>query len=133
MRFLYFSFAFGVRVSGGRAHRRQDSPLPPTITTPADCTEVSLSYPRWSILDPIYTTINRSAGGTVGDVKFAAFNFATGLISNCSVENIDLAGQQPETKSTWYNCSTPDISFQFNLTSHDLGLKETWLCDESPS
>lgn len=65
----------------------------------------------------------------MGDIRFLTMNTATGVVANCTANNIEL---DPLVKGGdvdyWHNCSIPNLFFQFDLTAFQLRLKGTWTC-----
>ncbi|KAK3938164.1 hypothetical protein QBC46DRAFT_265931 [Diplogelasinospora grovesii] len=111
--------------------RQYQDPLTTSKTSPQECLETSLTNPKWGIFDPALITVNGSNGGSHGDIRFLTVNSATGLVANCTANNIELDPKGPDALSMWHNCSVPNLFFQFNLTSMDMRLKGTWSCDNS--
>ncbi|KAK3680822.1 hypothetical protein B0T22DRAFT_524142 [Podospora appendiculata] len=101
---------------------------PSSPISSANCIEDSFSSPRWGIYNPALVSVNGSSGGTLGDIRFLTVNSASGVVANCTANNIDL---DPRPVGIWHNCSIPNLYFQFNLTTLDLKIKGSWTCDNS--
>jgi hypothetical protein len=111
-------------------------PFPSDVrNTPEQCVEASLTNPSWDIYGPTLTSVNASDGGTIGDVQFQAYHHATGILANCTANNIELDPQAhgPEALSVWHNCSVPNLQFQFLLADFDMRLRGSWVCGNSSS
>lgn len=114
------------------AHRRQYWPDPGLTTrSPQECIKASFTNPTWGIYDPALVAVNSSSGGTQGDIRFLTVNSATGVSANCTAKDIDLDPKGASALNVWYNCSIPDLFFQFNLESLDMRLKGSWRCENS--
>ncbi|KAK4210554.1 hypothetical protein QBC37DRAFT_442656 [Rhypophila decipiens] len=119
--------------SGLSVQPRQYWPDPTKEPIPSEeeCILESFSSPKWGIYDPALITVNGSSGGSMGDIRFLTMNTATGLVANCTANNIELDPKGLDALEFWHNCSVPNLFFQFNLTSFELRLKGTWTCGES--
>ncbi|KAK3312032.1 hypothetical protein B0H66DRAFT_585215 [Apodospora peruviana] len=106
-------------------------PTKEPIPTDAKCIEESFSNPRWGIYDPALITVNGSSGGSMGDIRFLTMNAATGVVANCTANNIELDPKGADALAVWHNCSIPNLFFQFGLTDFELRLKGTWSCGNS--
>ncbi|KAK0634301.1 hypothetical protein B0T17DRAFT_649545 [Bombardia bombarda] len=112
---------------------RQYWPEPGTgaPTTPEQCVQESFSNPRWGIYNPAIVVVNGSSGGSQGDIRFLTVNPATGLVANCTANNIELDPRDPDAADSWHNCSVPDLYFQFTMPTLDMRLKGSWSCGNS--
>ncbi|CCC07598.1 hypothetical protein SMACR_08151 [Sordaria macrospora] len=99
--------------------------------TPQSCTETSFTSPRWGIYSPTLVTVNGSSGGSQGDIRFLTVNIATNVSAACIARNINLDPKGPDALNIWHDCDIPNLKFQFNLTSFDMRLRGTWLCENT--
>jgi hypothetical protein len=112
---------------------RQDPPAAPSSPEDVDeCTNTTLTNPRWSIYELGFHVFNHSTGSTVGDFRFIAYNYATDNTTDCIVENEDLATLDTGDAGKWTACAAPDTEFRFNLTTFDLTVRQTWTCSSLP-
>lgn len=115
-------------------HNRQYYPGDPSEGGPVtsqSCLEASFTSPRWGIYNPTLVTVNGSSGGSQGDIRFLTVNFATNVSAACIARNIDLDPKGPDALDIWHDCDIPNLKFQFNLTSFDMRLRGSWVCDNT--
>lgn len=116
----------GLAVAASARSLRPRQYSDPTDSTETDCTDTSITFPRWYIYDPFYTVYNYSNGGSQGYAGFAALNAALNVQVNC-IANLSLE----ETDPTWYPCEEPDTYFSFSLNTTTMALKGTWTCNDN--
>jgi len=109
------------------SRQQWDDPSDNIPTTPEKCIDASFSTPGWGIVDPAIITVNGSSGGSTGDIRFLTVNPASGVVANCTAQNIELI----DPPDVWHNCSIPDLYFNFNLETMDMRLKGSWSCEGS--
>lgn len=100
---------------------------PPSVEA---CIDRSFSNPNWHVISPMLVTVNGSRGGTTGDLQFLAINMATGVTARCNQSNIELDPRGPDALTKWHGCNVTDLGFQFNLTSFEMRLRGSWVCEK---
>jgi len=101
----------------------EDEPRP-------DCTDVSFSRPVFHVYDPLWTLVNATTGGTVGDFRFAVLNEATGVTSQCLARNVTLTATASSAVA-WHSCRDDATQFRYDVTANEFELRQTWACNNS--
>ncbi|KAI0001398.1 hypothetical protein F4779DRAFT_604286 [Xylariaceae sp. FL0662B] len=112
-----------------------DAQLVPVESDSPNCTEISLSSPGWTVVDPILAFVGDSETGSLGAIQFSAHHSATNLTTLCWVEGITPTTVKNDrvVEDSWFNCTTPDTRFQFDLETFTLTLEGSWICRSSPN
>ena len=96
----------------------------------ADCVGTSFSSPVFRLYDPLWTLVNASTGGTVGDFRFGAFNDATGETAHCLARNATLL-PSPSSTPAWHLCGDNATEFRYDLAANEFELRQSWQCNGS--
>ncbi|KAK5653394.1 hypothetical protein OQA88_8879 [Cercophora sp. LCS_1] len=131
MRLMMLSFALHA-LANALVTPRQYDPYPEDGPPSAlQCIERSLTFPNWHIFGSTLVSVNGSSGGSTGDFKFLANNKATGEMAECKGKDIELDPKGPASLEVWHKCNDTRLEFQFNLTSFEMRLRGSWVCEES--
>jgi len=95
---------------------------------PVDCTDSSFLGPKWYLFDPVYTLVNYTTGGRIGDVAMTVINLSANITTQCHSRSIDMFGGVE-----WHACNSSSLFFQIDLGAEKMSFKETWSCERTPA